>query len=206
MDSGTPSERRRDATPHRSALTVLTVAYTVSLVAAASLLVSRGFQVDWQHWCARWIQPPVHHPAGYVAAHAPAHLPPLPPAPVLRHGSQIIVWHTPPARAYRHASRLAARLPASTTSLSAASASTVSVSIAPARSDRPTYRPTRRAVPARIAQRIAPLTMARRPSSQQHFSYILTPTGTSTPMWAHPVDPTLPPECRPPHPLVAGQE
>lgn len=49
--------------------------------------------------------------------------------------------------------------------------------------------------------------LSRRPPAGVTRAPLLTwaPQRAPMPTWAHPPDPTLPPECRPPHPVVVGQ-
>ena len=191
MKRTAPDGGRRAPAPHRTALKMLIVFYTIGLAGTASLLVSRTVRFDWHHLWAAWTQPPVHHAAGYVPARLPTHLPPLPPAPALRHAPRVIAWYTPQgtirhaaSRAIRHAPRVAVR---------------GAPVCRPAYAEPLTHRAPHRAPRVRGAQRPSPALHQR--------TILLPPEPPRAPMptWAHPPDPTLPPECRPKNPVVVGQ-
>jgi hypothetical protein len=188
MGSTTPSGGRRPPAPHRAAVAVLAVFYTVGLAGIAALLISRTGRIDWLHLWATLTRPPVHHPAGYTAPRLPTYVK-LPPAPVLGHAPRAIAWHTlPPVMARREPS---ARWPrrgtkrGQMTQGSSPGAPPLPIVQAYRPAPRSTWAPPR-------APRPVPLpawTLPRAPM----------------PTWAHPPDPNLPPECRPRNPVVVGQ-
>lgn len=182
MPRTVPPGERRPSRPHRTAVKVLAFAYAISLAGTASLLLTRVGRFDWKQRWRAWTRPPLHYPAGYVRPRLPAHLPPLPPAPVAARTARGFVWHTPPTRVFRHR---------------AAETAPRELRRAPARAVRLARRVDG------IGARPAP---ARAPRASHEFRIVDTPTGNSYPTWAHPPDPTLPAECRPRAPVVVPQE
>jgi hypothetical protein len=117
-------------------------------------------------------------PEQHPSVRLPVRLPALPPPPALRPASRVFVWHpSPPSRSQ------------------------------PQRTARPrVHQPTQARLARRSMHRATQVRTARRPSQPLHqLKILLAPPRDPVVTWAHPPDPTLPPECRPPHPVVARQ-
>jgi hypothetical protein len=202
MGSTTPPGGRRPPAPHRTAVAVLVVFYTVGLAGIAALLVSRTTRIDWVHLWATWTQPPIHHPAGYTAPRLPTFVK-LPPAPVLGHTPRAIAWHTlPPVMARREPSARWSRR-GTMRGRMAPGPSQGAPPLPIVRAFRPAPLPTW--APPRAPRQARMLTYAPPRAPRPAPMPTWTPSRAPMPTWAHPPDPSLPPECRPRNPVVVGQ-